>query len=113
MSLIIERAERSCRAAAILSLLLMFWFAVITAMTTLPGMTQSAAIVFPSRYLMNNLPSNVSVLRWDRATASVASADPDFVRQLYAAGAFMVLPARKAGCIDLRTPPFPPKPRGI
>jgi hypothetical protein len=85
-----------------MALLLMFWFAVTAAMTLSPGITEAATVIFPSHALMNHLPEDVSVLRWDRATASVTSADPDFVRRLYGAGAFLVLPARKAGCLDLR-----------
>lgn len=86
-----------------MALLLMFWFIVTSAMTLLPGVTQAATIVFPTNALMNNLPEEVSVLRWDRATASVTSADPNFVRRLYSAGAFLVLPARNAGCVTLRS----------
>jgi hypothetical protein len=86
-----------------MALLLIFWLLVTAAMTFAPGITQAATVIFPSRAFMNNLPEDVSVLRWDRATTSVTSADPDFVRKLYGAGALMVLPARKAGCMDLRT----------
>jgi hypothetical protein len=100
--MITERPDRIRRSAAIMALLLMFWFSVSAAMTFTPGITQAATILFPSNSLMNNLPQDISVLRWDRATASVTSADPDFVRRLYRAGAFMVLPARKAGCLDAR-----------
>lgn len=101
--MIIDRLARFRQSAAILALLLMFWFTVTSAMTLLPGVTQAATIVFPSSALMNNLPESVSVLRWDRATASVTSEDPEFVRRLYAMGAFLVLPARKSGCMDLRS----------
>jgi hypothetical protein len=102
--MIIERPARLRRSAAIMALLLMFWFAVTALITFTPGVTQAATIVFPSKALMNHLPQDVSVLRWDSATASVTSADPDFVRRLYGAGAFLVLPARKAGCLELRAP---------
>jgi hypothetical protein len=85
-----------------MALLLMFWFTVTALLTFAPGITQAATILFPSSELMNNLPDDVSVLRWDNTTASVTSADPDFVRKLYGAGALLVLPARKAGCMDLR-----------
>ena len=85
-----------------MALLLMFWFSRHSRITLSPGATQAATIIFPTSALMNNLPDDVSVLRWDRATASVTSADPDFVRRLYAMGAFLVLPARKSGCMDLR-----------
>ena len=100
----IERPARLRQSAAVMALLLMFWFAVTALMTFAPGVTQAATIIFPSSALMNNLPDDVSVLRWDSATASVTSADPAFVRRLYGAGAFLVLPARKAGCIDFRAP---------
>jgi hypothetical protein len=82
----------------------MLWFLVTALMTFAPGVTQAATIIFPSSGLMNDLPEDVAVLRWDRATASVTSDDPAFVGKLYAAGAFLVLPARKAGCMDLRIP---------
>jgi hypothetical protein len=100
--MIIDRLARARRSAAVMALLLMLWFAVTAAMTISPGVTQAATVIFPSKAFMNNLPDNVSVLRWDRAIASVTSADPDFVRRLYRAGALLVLPARKAGCMDLR-----------
>lgn len=100
----IERPARFQNAAAIMALLLLFWFTVTAAMTLSPGITDAATVIFPGKGLMNHLPQDVSVLRWDRATASVTSADPDFVRKLYEAGAFLVLPARKAGCLDLRSP---------
>jgi hypothetical protein len=100
--MIIDRLARARRSAAVMALLLMLWFAVTAAMTISPGVTQAATIIFPTMVLMNNLPDNVSVLRWDRVTASVTSADPDFVRRLYGAGALLVLPARKTGCMDLR-----------
>ncbi len=89
-----------------MALLIMFWFAVTAAMTFAPGATQAATIIFPTSALMNNLPDSVSVLRWDRATASVTSEDRDFVRRLYAKGAFLVLPERKAGCLELDEPPL-------
>ena len=102
--MIIERPARFANAAAIMTLLLMLWFSVTAAMTLAPGITEAATVIFPTNALMNNMPREVSVLRWDRATASVTSADPDFIRKLYEAGAFLVLPARKAGCLDLRSP---------
>jgi hypothetical protein len=98
----IDRSAGFWNAAAVMALLLMFWFSVTAAMTLSPGITQAATVIFPGKALMNNLPVNVSVLRWDSATASVTSADPDFVRRLYAAGAILVLPSRKTGCLDLR-----------
>lgn len=90
------------QSAAIMSLLLMFWLSVTAAMTLSPGITEAATVIFPSRALMNNLPYDVAVLRWDSATASRTSPDPDFVRRLYGAGAFLVLPGRKTGCMDWR-----------
>jgi hypothetical protein len=100
--MIIDRLERARRSAAVMALLLMLWLTVTAAMTLAPRITQAATIILPSSNLMNSLPDSVSVLRWDSATASVTSADPDFVRKLYGAGALLVLPARKAGCRDLR-----------
>ena len=105
--MITERLAAAGRAAAIAALLIMFWFAVAAGMTLSPGITQAATIIFPSKFLMNNLPKDVSVLRWDRATASVTSADRAFVRSLYSAGAFLVLPARRTGCVDLSSPGNP------
>lgn len=99
----IDRRARFQQSAAVMALLLMFWFAVTALMAFALGATQAATIIFPSKPLMNNLPDDVSVLRWDRATASVTSADPDFVRRLYGAGALLVLPARRAGCVDMRS----------
>jgi hypothetical protein len=62
--MITNRAARFPSAAAILSLLLMLWIAFTCVMTLVPGVTQAATIIFPSKLLMNNLPKDVSVLRW-------------------------------------------------
>lgn len=101
MSMTIDRPARVRQSVAIMALLLMLWFTVTAAITLSSGVTEAATVIFPSRALMNSLPDDVSVLRWDSATASLTSADPDFVRRLYRAGALLVLPTRKAGCLSL------------
>lgn len=76
----------------------------MAAITLLPGASTVVTVVFPSKRLMNALPEGVYVLEWNGATARIISEKPVFVRELYRAGALLVMPARSSSCIALRKP---------
>lgn len=91
------------RSAGILGSVLLLWFTATAAITLLAGASTVVTVVFPSKRLMNALPEGVYVLDWNSATARIISGKPAFVRELYRAGALLVLPAGSSGCMALRT----------
>lgn len=77
-------------------------FAIVFAVT---GKAPAALVVLPAAGFPQALPGDVRVLRWDERTAVVTSDENGYVRRLYAAGAWLVLPYRTAGCMDLQSSP--------
>lgn len=53
---------------------------------------------------LRSVPEGMALLRWDGPLAVVTSDRPGYVRRLYGAGALLVLPFRKNGCLP---PPEP------
>lgn len=65
----------------------------------LPGTIATAAI--PNADI--ELPASVSVIDVTDHLLILRSEDPAYVRQLYAAGAAFVIPARQKTCLDSQT----------
>jgi hypothetical protein len=86
-------------------LILTAWFSLSAGLTLIPNFTQTALVILPSRALLNNLPDGTSILAWSEASAILTSEKPGFVAGLYKAGAFIVMPARKNGCLTLQKKP--------
>jgi hypothetical protein len=80
------------------------WFVFCVVMTLVPGVTDSVRVFLPPQALAENLPEDVAIMKWDEKSAVLYSDRPGFVADLYKAGALLVLPARKSGCIDLSEP---------
>jgi hypothetical protein len=76
-------------------------FAGYLGLTLVPGTAQAVTVIMPDDGLRAALPANVSVIYWDKWTAQLASNDPNFVQELYKAGAMIVLPTLDAFCISL------------
>jgi hypothetical protein len=88
-----------------MSLILLLWFSFSAALTLIPNITKTALILLPNRVLLANLPEETFILAWNETSAVVTSEKPDFVVGLYKAGALLVLPARKNGCLALQKKP--------
>jgi hypothetical protein len=78
------------------------WFLFAAGLTLVPGITNSVLVPFPSKALVDNLPDDVSIMRWSNGLAILYSERQGFVADIYKSGAMFVLPSRKAGCLDLR-----------
>jgi hypothetical protein len=89
------------RCAGILIAIPAGWFAVIIAATAAFGPVGPAVLVLgpdiPAR-----LPEGAGILRAGNGRTVVTAPDAAFVRRLYANGAWVVLPALRNGCMDLR-----------
>lgn len=89
------------RSAGILVGIFAGWFAVIVVATVALGPVGPAVLVLgpdvPAR-----LPEGAGILRAGNGRTVVMAPDAAFVRTLYTHGAWIVLPALRNGCMDLR-----------
>ncbi len=89
------------RSAGILVGVIAGWFAAIVVATAALGPVGPAVLVLgpdvPAR-----LPEGAGILRAGNGRTVVMAPDAAFVRTLYAHGAWIVLPALRNGCMDLR-----------
>lgn len=93
--------RRALRSAGILLGIVSLWFALIASATAFLGPVGPAVLVLgpnvPSR-----LPEGAGILKAGDGRTVVAAPDAQFVRSLYGHGAWLVLPALRNGCMDLR-----------
>ena len=81
-------------------LLLAGWIAVLALVMRLGGPAPAALVVLPPEGFLRALPPGISVTSRN-ALGLTAKGGPDLARDLYAAGAPLVLPAGLASCLGL------------
>lgn len=86
-----------------ISLLLLCAWLGLAAGAMLPGTIPTALIIAPNETLLASLPADIAILDVRPGWIILRSDDPDYVRQLYRAGAHIVLPARQKTCLDLQS----------
>lgn len=93
--------RRLIRSSGILLGIVAVWFGAIAASTAILGPVGPAVLVvgpnIPAR-----LPEGAGILKASGTRTVVTASDAAFVRSLYAHGAWVVLPALRNGCMDLR-----------
>lgn len=89
------------RSSCILLGIVATWFGTITALTAILGPVGPAVLVLGTD-IPARLPEGASILKASGARTVVTASDAAFVRSLYAHGAWVVLPALRNGCMDLR-----------
>jgi len=94
-------AMRIAKTAGVASAILVAVFLLFAGVFAATG-NAPAAMVFRPPGSPSSLPDGVKLLRWGSAFAIVRGDSPDYVRRLYANGAFLVLPFRKSGCLSYR-----------
>ncbi|MEM7439550.1 MAG: hypothetical protein AAF393_08125 [Pseudomonadota bacterium] len=82
----------------IISAILAAWIGLSAAVMALTDAAPGAWVVMPSDALMQNLPDGAAVTDVDGVTVTLKSA-PGLTADLYAAGAWLVLPAGLTGCL--------------
>ena len=86
------------RKLLIIPLMLCAWLGVAL-LAMLPGSIATAAI--PKTGI--TLPADIAIVGATEHLLILRSENPNYVRQLYAAGAPFVLPARQKTCLDLQS----------
>ena len=76
------------------------WIAVMAIVMRTSDAAPAAVVLFPSERLMSELPETSAILSMSRAALTVKNT-PEMTRALYAAGAWLVLPAGLTGCLPL------------
>jgi len=82
----------------VVPLVLVGWFGVLISVGLFSDEAPAQVVLFPSGQFMSRIPENASISSFDGWSITLASDEPNFVRQLYAAGARVVLPAGLQGC---------------
>jgi hypothetical protein len=67
----------------------------------LAGPAQAARVIFLEVPDLSTLPDGVTIDRWNGRQAILAGVDAGAARALYASGALIVYPVRRAGCLSL------------
>lgn len=83
-----------------LPLVFVAWIALMAGVMRLSDAAPAAVVLFPSEKLLSALPDDAGVLSLGQ-TALIVANRPAMTRDLYAAGALLVLPAGLTGCIPL------------
>ncbi|GAB1378751.1 hypothetical protein [Pararhodobacter aggregans] len=89
-----------------LPILLLGWIATLALVMRLGGEAPAAFVPFPPQGLLSALPGDVAVTGRSPVSLTLRSEAPDLTDRLYAAGAWLVLPAGLEACIPafLRQP---------
>ncbi|MBC2773535.1 hypothetical protein H6M51_11720 [Rhizobium sp. AQ_MP] len=93
--------QRLVRSGAVLLGIVGVWFSALAASTAILGPVGPAVLVLGSD-IPARLPDGAGILRANGGRTIVSAPDAAFVRSLYAHGAWLVLPALRNGCMDLR-----------
>lgn len=76
------------------------WIALMAGVMRFSDAAPAAVVLFPSQNLLADLPSDAGILSLRRYALILANR-PSMARDLYEAGAVLVLPAGLTGCIPL------------
>ena len=88
------------RVALALPIVAVLWVALMAIVMRFSDAAPAAVVPFPSAAILANLPQEAAILDLNRRALSLANR-PNLARDLYEAGAWIVLPAGLTGCLPL------------
>ena len=68
----------------------------------LTNVAPAALVIVSDTSILTSLSRDIKLVRSGEHTLVMTSDQPDYVSKLYAAGAWLVLPSLRNGCLDLR-----------
>lgn len=77
------------------------WLAVLAGVMYATSDAPAALVLMPTETLLQNLPDGISIVGQNDYVVTLESESPGLAKTLYAAGAFVVLPAGLLGCAPL------------
>ena len=94
-------SARILRALGILIAVAIGWFASMAAFMAVTEAAPAALVITPRAGFMQSAPEDTRVMRGGGMVTVVVSEETGYVQRLYAAGAWLVLPALRNGCLDI------------
>lgn len=88
------------RLALALPVVALAWVLLMAVVMRLSDVAPAAVVPFPGAGLLANLPEEAAILGLNRGAVTLANR-PGLARDLYGAGAWLVLPAGLTGCLPL------------
>ena len=88
------------RIFGVAAVLVFGWIAVMAMVMRFSDAAPAAVAILPSSDFLANLP-DVAVIARGAGTITLRDDDPELAARLYAAGAWLVLPAGLTGCLPL------------
>ena len=77
------------------------WIAIMAGVMRFSDAAPAAVVIFPSARLLAHLPDAAAILSQTGFSVTVRSDQAGLAAELYAAGAWLVLPAGLTGCLPL------------
>ena len=99
------------RLVLAIPIVLTAWIAIMAGVMRFSDTVPGAVVPFPGKALLSALPSDTGILGLNRFALTIASR-PGMARDLYANGAWLVLPAGLTGCLPLTKNQREQLPRG-
>ncbi len=95
--------SRMLRGAGLLLALVAGWFGTMAGVMLFTDIAPAAVAIVPDVKSLGTISPDIKFVRSGRHVLVVSSArpGPGYVKQLYRAGAWLVLPALRSGCLDL------------
>ena len=88
------------RLGVIVPVVLVVWIGLMAVVMRISGAAPGAVILFPNAALLQDLPENAPILGMNQVAITLANR-AGLARDLYEAGAWLVLPAGLTGCLPL------------
>lgn len=95
-------AKRLAARLAIFAGLFVSWIAVMAVIMFFAEVTPAAIALGQPDGILSRASDDTRLLRSGEYALVVRSGEPGYVRRLYDAGAWLVLPSLRNGCLDLR-----------
>lgn len=89
------------RLALAAPLLFLGWIAVMAVVMRFSDAAPAAVVILPPGDFTARLPQDVAILAVSPISLTLRSDGADVARRLYAAGAWLVLPAGLTGCLPM------------
>ncbi len=88
------------RILMVLLLVFVGWIATMAVVMRFSDAAPAAVVPWPTRHFLINLPTQASILDVNGLAITFANR-PELAKELYDAGAWLVLPAGLTGCLPL------------
>ena len=94
--------RRAGRGSIILTAIVVGWFSTLAGAMLVTEAAPAALVIAPDIRFLGGMPDDIKLLRNGNQVFVLTSESPGYVGRIYEAGAWLVLPALRNGCLDLK-----------